>query len=157
MTNPREARSAPAQAVLKLIGPTDHLRLCWQVGETMLAGVAFAEDPEGTRYHVLISLQEMVTNILRHAYELDHDRPVEVEFVASAESFEVTLRDQGPPFDPLRRPAEPVTEASGMPEQPGGFGIHIVRQIMDELSYTRRDGWNELRMKKFAQAPSVVR
>ena len=104
----------------------------------------------------MVALQEMVTNILRHAYELDHDRPVEVAFVASAESFEVTLRDQGPPFDPLSRPPEPVTEASGMPEQPGGFGIHIVRQIMDELSYTRRDGWNELRMKKFAQTPSVV-
>jgi serine/threonine-protein kinase RsbW len=123
----------------------------------MLAGVAFAEDPEGTRYHVLIALQEMVTNILRHAYELDHDRPVEVVFVASSESFEVTLRDQGPPFDPLTRPPEPVTEEAGMPEQPGGFGIHIVRQIMDELSYARRDGWNELRMKKFAHAPSVVR
>jgi anti-sigma regulatory factor (Ser/Thr protein kinase) len=143
--------------VLKLQGSIDHLRLCWLVGESLLEQVSFAEDPEGTRYHVLVALQEMVTNVLRHAYHLDLDRPVELKFVVTPEAFEATLRDQGEPFDPLARAPEPVTVGESIPTQPGGFGIHIVRQIMDELSYARLDGWNELRMKKWAQAPSVVR
>ena len=69
--------------MLKLQGSIDHLRLCWLVGESLLEQVSFAEDPEGTRYHVLVALQEMVTNVLRHAYHLDLDRPVELKFVVT--------------------------------------------------------------------------
>ena len=37
-----------AQATLKLAGPMDHLRLVWQTGETLLGGVSFDADAEGT-------------------------------------------------------------------------------------------------------------
>ena len=47
-----------AQVVLKLTGPMDHLRLVWQTGETLLESVVFDDDPEGTRYNVLLALQE---------------------------------------------------------------------------------------------------
>src|SRR5262252_2789671 len=103
-----------AQVVLRLVGPTDQLRLVWQVGETLLESVPFDEDPEGTRYNVLLALQEMVTNVLRHAYEFDESKPIEVVFTVTADAVEFVLRDQGPAFDPLAHDSTDV-DVEAMP------------------------------------------
>lgn len=140
-----------AQVLLRLTGPTDQLRLVWQTGETMLESIVFEEDPEGTRYHVLLALQEMVTNVLRHAYELDETLPIEVQFTVTSDSFEVELRDRGPAFDPLAHDTTALGLGEAMPAEAGGYGIYIARMVMDEVAYCRRDGWNALRMKKLAR------
>lgn len=138
-----------AKATIKLEGPMDHLRLVWQTGETMLEPVAFAVDPEGTRYNVLLALQEMVTNVLRHAYELDESKPLEVSFEVGSERLQIELRDQGPAFDPLGfARAEDEAELGGVPTAVGGFGICFARTVMDDVTYEREDGWNCLRMTK---------
>lgn len=137
-----------AQVVLKLTGPMDHLRLVWQTGETLLESVVFDEDPEGNRYNVLLALQEMVTNVLRHAYRLDQQKPVEVRFELAEDQLTVALRDQGPPFDPLAHDVNTACHAEDMPTECGGFGIHIARLVMDRVEYRRDGAWNELRMVK---------
>lgn len=136
-----------AQVALKLIGPMDHLRLVWQTGETLLDSVVFDEDPEGTRYNVLVALQEMVTNVLRHGYRRDETKPIEVLFCLTDDTLQITLRDQGPAFDPLRHDQTDADEAS-MPTQCGGHGIRIARLVMDRVEYERVDGWNTLRLSK---------
>jgi serine/threonine-protein kinase RsbW len=141
-----------AQVVLKLIGPLDQLRLVWQTGETLLDSVEFDEDQEGTRYNVLLALQEMVTNILRHAYKLKETEPIEVVFSIHNDYFEVLLRDRGPAFDPLTYDTAEVAFGHAMPDEAGGFGIHIARMVMDEVTYRRSDGHNELRMRKVLHA-----
>jgi serine/threonine-protein kinase RsbW len=136
-----------AQVVLKLTGPMDHLRLVWQTGETLLESVVFDEDAEGNRYNVLLALQEMVTNVLRHAYRRDESKPVEVAFELSSDRLQIELRDQGPEFDPVTF-FNAGAVATDMPTEVGGFGIHIARMVMDEVSYSRRAGWNVLRLSK---------
>jgi serine/threonine-protein kinase RsbW len=136
-----------AQVVLKLTGPMDHLRLVWQTGETLLESVVFDEDPEGNRYNVLLALQEMVTNVLRHAYRLDESKPVEVSFELSDDLLQVELRDQGPEFDPLAHEGGDFM-GQEMPTECGGFGIHIARLVMDRVEYAREQGWNILRLCK---------
>jgi len=138
-----------AQATIKLQGPMDHLRLVWQTGETMLEPVAFEVDPEGTRYNVLLALQEMVTNVLRHAYELDERKPLEVTFEVGPEGLQIVLRDQGPAFDPLGfSRAEDEGDVDGVPTAVGGFGICFARSVMDDVTYERVGGWNCLRLTK---------
>lgn len=143
--------------LLKLTGPMDHLRLAWQTGETLLESVTFDEDPEGTRYNILLALQEMITNVLRHAYDLDENKPVEVSFGISEDGFEISLRDQGPEFDPLAHDTEQLASATDMPVEVGGYGIYIARLVMDELSWQRQDGWNCLRMRKNISVPAQVK
>lgn len=143
-----------SQLLLRLTGPLDQLRLCWQAGETMLESVPFEVDPECTRYNVLLALQEMVTNVLRHAYEGNEQKPIEVMFTVRDEAFEMELRDQGPAFDPLQHDVATLLQETSMPTAAGGFGIHIARLVMDEVTYERRDGWNVLRMTKLVQAPT---
>ena len=137
-----------AQVALKLTGPMDHLRLVWQTGETLLESVVFGDDPEGNRYNVLLALQEVVTNVLRHSYKLDEQQPIEVRFDLSADRFVMELRDQGPPFDPLDHAVDGAVLATDMPTECGGFGIHIVKLVMDDIAYSREGGWNVLRLAK---------
>lgn len=145
-----------AQVALKLIGPLDHLRLVWQTGETLLHSVQFDEDAEAARYNVLVALQEMLTNVLRHGYQLDESRPVEVVFELRDDSFAVTIRDRGPAFDPLQYDGPHLADAEAMPTEAGGFGIHIVRQVMDRIDYRRADGWNILQLTKYARVVATA-
>jgi anti-sigma regulatory factor (Ser/Thr protein kinase) len=135
----------------------DQLRLVWQAGETLLESVPFEEDVESTRYHVLLALQEMVTNVLRHAYLLDELKPIEVQFTVTDATFEVELRDRGPEFDPVAQDTTAIEYAEGIPPAAGGYGIYIARMVMDEVAYVRRDGWNVLTMRKHARVSSHAR
>lgn len=140
-----------SKVVLQLTGPMDHLRLIWQTGETLLDSVVFDEDPEGTRYNVLVALQEMVTNVLRHGYELDDSRPIEVTFALTEDTLQIVLRDQGPAFDPLAYDTSECDVDESMPAEGGGYGIHIARAVMDKVEYEREGGWNTLRLSKCAR------
>lgn len=145
-----------ARINLRLTGPMDQLSIVWQAGEVLLADVPFEHDPVLTRQNVLLSLQEMVTNVLRHAYECDETRPIELDFEASESGFAVVLRDEGPAFDPLGHDSGILAEDEVMPTESGGWGIRIARLLMDEVEYARIGDKNELRMKKFAQTSSRV-
>lgn len=145
--------ASTAHVQLLLCGPMDHLRLVWQSGETLLESIPFSEDPEGTRYNILLALQEIVTNVLRHGYGGDESRPVQLSFEASADGFQVTVRDQGPEFDPLN--IDLLRSEEQFPQVEGGFGIMIARMVMDSMDYEREGDWNVLRMRKQVTAPSL--
>lgn len=149
------------QVDITLSGPLDHLRLVWQVGENLLESVPFAEDPEGTRYNILLAVQEMLTNVLRHSYAPNDPRPVCVGFRVSDNSVEITLRDKGSEFNPLRFENHRIEEAGqleSLPTAVGGYGIHIARMVMDEVSYERQGDWNHLAMtKRCAQLAATLR
>lgn len=144
-----------ASVELRLCGSMDHLRLVWQTGETVLEGVPFSDDPEGTRYNVLVALQEMVTNVYRHAYGGDDTRPLQVSFSADTNGFVVALRDEGPAFDP-RTVAAPSLSDESIPTESGGFGIMIARAVMDSLEYRRENGCNVVTMRKASAAPQTA-
>jgi serine/threonine-protein kinase RsbW len=137
-----------AKLLLRMLGPMDQLSLCQQAAELLLASVDFGENTESDRDLVLVALMEVVTNVLRHAYEGDESQPIEVEFSCSEESFGIEVRDRGPAFNPLAHDVAALADDAPMPTVAGGFGIHITREVMDDASYSRRDGWNILRLEK---------
>lgn len=147
---PKHTHATSARIELRLSGSLDHLRVVWQAGETLLEMVPFTDDPEGTRYNVLVALQEMLTNIYRHAYAGDATQPVTVELYGDQDGFAVTLRDQGPAFDPGTGPLQELPE-TGIPADCGGFGIMIARAVMDSLEYQRVQNCNVVRMHKAAR------
>jgi len=60
---------------------------------------------------------------------------------------EVVVTDDGPAFDPLGAPEPDMS--LGVEERPvGGLGIALVRKLMDETEYERRDGKNRLRLRR---------
>lgn len=140
-----------AKVELSLTGSMDYLRMVWQTGETLIEPLAFREDPEGTRYNVLLALQEMVTNVIRHAYQGDEQHPISLEFEVDERRFLVVLKDRGKAFNPLEHKLS-MDELEEMPEQVGGYGIMIATMVMDEVSYQRENGWNKLTMCKMVDS-----
>ena len=136
-----------ANVELRLHGPMDHLRVAWQAGETLLASVPFADDAESLRYDILLAMQELLTNVLRHGYRGDETKPVEISMQASEDEFAFEIRDQGVPFDPLLHGYLPDQEDSSQ-LQVGGYGIVIVKMVMEQLSYRYEGGWNILSASK---------
>ncbi len=152
---PKDAKRMSARIELRLSGCVDHLRLVWQAGETVLEAVSFVDDPEGTRYNVLVALQEILSNIYRHAYAGDATKPVTVELSAGEEGFSVTLRDQGPAFDPRTIPT-PALPDDRLPADSGGFGIMIARAVMDAIDYQRIGDSNVVKMTKAIDVPRAA-
>lgn len=101
---------------------------------------------------VEVSLDEVLANVVHHGLAgRGGGGTIEVELHldsgADPPACEVVVSDDGPEFDPLSA-SEPDTSL-GVEERPiGGLGIALVRRLMEEVEYERRDGRNRLRMKR---------
>ncbi len=103
---------------------------------------------------VQLALEESATNVIHYAFRTGGAAPAlagEHEFAVrldcTGEELTVELEDDGPPFDPLALPP-PDFESPLEEMRVGGWGIHLVRQVMDETAYRRQDGKNLLILKK---------
>ena len=88
-----------------------------------------------------------MSNVILYAYPKETDGLVDVEAYLRKDSLEFLVVDSGVPFDPT---AAPLTDISLSAENRsiGGLGIHLVRELMDTVSYERKDEKNYLRMIK---------
>jgi serine/threonine-protein kinase RsbW len=95
-----------------------------------------------------ICLDEMFTNIVSYGFKDDLEHAI--IFTINLDNLEVTLiiEDDGIPFNPLEK-KEPETHPDLIDVRIGGLGIHIVRKLMDAISYKRECNKNKLTMKKF--------
>ena len=98
---------------------------------------------------VEVSLDEVLANVVHHALSGRGDSArVELELQlhpGDPPRCEMQVEDDGPEFDPLGVTA-PDTSL-GLDERPvGGLGIELVKRLMDEVHYQRKDGRNRLRL-----------
>jgi serine/threonine-protein kinase RsbW len=96
---------------------------------------------------LILATDEAATNIIVHGYK-NQPGMIEIEMSRSGDAIVMYLRDQSPPFDPTSIPAPDVTQP--LDERPlGGMGIHLIRQLMDEVTYRLLpQKGNELTMTK---------
>jgi anti-sigma regulatory factor (Ser/Thr protein kinase) len=106
---------------------------------------------EGELFGVALSLEECGSNIVNHALGRDATKTFEVQMELKRGTLMIELRDRGPAFDPTLVPdREPQTAED---ELPGGWGIQLVRQYIDEICYRREGGENVLVLKKTISSP----
>lgn len=98
-----------------------------------------------------LALEEAVSNVMLYAYPGRNDGKVFVEFVKTrdekGEKLVFTVSDSGIPFDPTQKPEADIT-LSAEERAIGGLGIHLVRQLMDEITYERTEDKNILTLIK---------
>jgi len=94
-----------------------------------------------------VIVDELVSNLLLHARaEGGQELLIEVELDRTAEGLRLCIRDNGQPFNPLEAPAADVT--SDLEQRTiGGLGLHLVRQLASNLSYSREFGSNVLMLE----------
>jgi anti-sigma regulatory factor (Ser/Thr protein kinase) len=90
-----------------------------------------------------LCLNELVTNIIHHAYEDDLDHEIRIALERAPGEIRTTIEDDGRPFDLLKsvlpEPARSLDRATI-----GGWGIPIVRALVDHIVHERVDGKNRL-------------
>jgi serine/threonine-protein kinase RsbW/sigma-B regulation protein RsbU (phosphoserine phosphatase) len=94
-------------------------------------------------YRLTLSLDEIVSNVIRHGYSDTNDHVVEVRLSIHDGVVTSVIEDDGHPYDPRESP-EPDLSMPVEQRGPGGLGIFLVRQMMDSIDYARRDGRNVL-------------
>lgn len=105
------------------------------------------ELPSRILYAVNLALDEAVTNVVLHGYEGKDGGKVAIRIDIADGRLTATVEDAGLEFDPLSLPT-PNLQAPLEERAIGGLGIHLMRSLMDEVAYSRRDSLNVLTLRK---------
>lgn len=108
--------------------------------------------PEALALELDLCASEAVTNIIAYAYEGSASHCIRLRLKQARSRVDIEIEDDGKPFNPLEfPPAPPVSSLEHAPL--GGRGIHLIRSLMTECKYHRRDGKNILTMVSRLRAP----
>jgi anti-sigma regulatory factor (Ser/Thr protein kinase) len=121
------------------------------------------ELPDAEKNQVAMAFREILLNAIEHGGRLDPKEYVEIDYVRARHMITCRIKDPGPGFtldeiphaaianptdNPIRHTA--FRDAQGM--RPGGFGILLVQQLVDELIFAQ-DG-NEVLLVKYLHPSS---
>ncbi len=123
---------------LTILSSPAHLPVVRAAAEKMCELMGFTEEAIGA---IILSIDEALTNIIRHAYHGASDKKIDVEFSPEGEGggnptqLKVVLRDYGRQVDPSQIKSRDLDDV-----RPGGLGVHIINECMDSVAYTHADG-----------------
>ncbi len=86
-----------------------------------------------------LALEEAVTNVILYAYPEGTEGFVQIDAVWDQQQLTFIIKDSGIAFDPTLKEDADIT-LSAEEREIGGLGIFMVRQLMDSVSYERKDG-----------------
>ncbi len=111
---------------------------------------AFLNDPaspiskkKGLAHKLTLATVEAITNAIVHGNEKGQSPLSEIEITVTEKWVEIKVRDTGPGYD-LRKVPEPQIESCPT----NGMGLHMIKEIMTQVTLTKRDGKNELKMTR---------
>jgi anti-sigma regulatory factor (Ser/Thr protein kinase) len=106
-----------------------------------------ADQGDDERENLVFAFREVLLNAMEHGTGFDPDQVIDIAAVRTDRAIVYYFRDPGPGFKPNRLPHATATrqprdlenaasfrEAAGL--RPGGFGMLIVRQLVDEVIYS---------------------
>ena len=120
------------------------------LGQISAALESFGEEQEWgaeLQFHVQLVLDELASNVIEHGYGAGGGR-FWITIESRAEELRIEVVDEARAYDPLSEAPEAMLEAGVAEREVGGLGVHIVKQLMDELEYRREDGKNRLTLLK---------
>lgn len=92
---------------------------------------------------IVLSVDEALANIIRHAYDCADDQPIEAELTVlgdgGPEGVKICLRDYGKVVDPSKIKPRDLDDI-----RPGGLGVHIMTECMDSVTYEQPEGGGTL-------------
>jgi serine/threonine-protein kinase RsbW len=95
-----------------------------------------------------LALEEVFLNVATHsAAALGRVPSVEIALTIRDHEVTLSLADDAPAFDPLTLPT-PDLDAPLEDRPIGGLGVHLVKELMDVVTYERSGDRNILSLKK---------
>ena len=108
--------------------------------ETFLNSLYCADD---FLFEIHLVVEELLSNVILHG----DTSTVELCLSVKDEALTVMVVDSGIAFNPLQHEVQGL-EDDFADRQIGGMGIHLVKEMMDSVSYEYRDGKNIVRAIK---------
>jgi DNA-binding response OmpR family regulator len=119
--------------------------------------------PQADKEQVISAFREILINAMEHGAHFDPNQHVEISFVRSRRAIACRVKDPGQGFslEELRHAAidgspedlfshMTVREEQGL--RPGGFGILLVKKLVDELIYDEKG--NDVVLVKYLDRPT---
>jgi anti-sigma regulatory factor (Ser/Thr protein kinase) len=88
-----------------------------------------------------LAVDEALANVIRHGYQSQTDRPIWISIwplrddAGEPTGLKVVIEDEAKHVD-----VEHIKSRDLDDVRPGGLGVHIIREVMDEARYEKRDG-----------------
>jgi anti-sigma regulatory factor (Ser/Thr protein kinase) len=79
---------------------------------------------------VTLAVDEACTNVIKHAYGNQTDRPIIITCKLFGDRLEVVIRDYGQKADLNKIKSRELEDV-----RPGGLGVHLIRSVMDVVVY----------------------
>jgi len=97
---------------------------------------------------VNLVFDELINNIISYAYQDEKQHKIEIQTILFDNYLTIVITDDGIPFNPFHNENFPNVDLSLEERQIGGLGIHLVHNVMDQVSYQRRTNKNEVKLVK---------
>lgn len=81
-------------------------------------------------YDIKVALSEALSNVFRHAYVNEMVKPIRIKILIEDDAVQISLRDFGKKFDINGYESPDLAKAST-----GGYGIYMIKQLMDGVQY----------------------
>ena len=98
-------------------------------------------------YAVNLSVDEILTNTISYGYEDDKTHRIELLVRRENGALVVVIVDDSVAFD-VTATTQPELDAPLSERIPGGLGLFLVHQMMDDVKYRRQDGRNIVTLTK---------
>ncbi len=138
----------PKQDVIRLTLPNDldYLSVAQMCVRETARKFGF---PNKDQQMIDLGVEEIVTNVVEHAFEADEAATFELICQRVPMGMEIIVKDKGIPFDPSAIP-EFRADALAEEEAPAGLGLYLARKAVDKLSFHNLgpDG-KEIRLLKY--------
>ena len=117
---------------MSIVSVPAHLPVVRSAVERLCELMGFAEQDRGG---IVLSVDEALTNVIKHAYHGDDDKPIEIVLrpteSAGQAALSIEVRDWGDVAEPAQIKSRDLEDV-----RPGGLGVHIMSSCMDEVTYT---------------------
>ena len=110
---------------------------------------------ERVRHDMSVAVDEIVSNIIRHSYQDGASHGITVRLRLDPGELHAEIVDDGAAFDPVAHDA-PKPTGSVTESVLGGLGLHLVKSLMDNVSYFRFGNSNHLTLIKRTSGPGSV-
>ena len=94
-----------------------------------------------------LALDELFTNIISYGFDDKNEHTIRITISLQNDELVFNIEDDGIPFNPTEAES-PDLECSIEECRIGGLGIHLAKNLMDEVCYQRCKDKNILTLKK---------
>lgn len=129
---------------IRLTMPDDRQRLR-ELDAALVAELGDHGVPFDVIADVLLIAEEVVCNAIDHGFQAHRSHEIVVRTQHTDEQLTIEFRDDGLPYNPLDRPP-PDLDCDILDRPIGGLGVHLVRELADEVTYVRDATHNVLRV-----------